>query len=457
MDNLLNDIAEAVIISAGWSPGAYDIVRSLGMAGLLSRIASSQPNDIAFYSRYCTDKLPLPCFSPGNYGEILNRLQRFSVRRKVKPVLFYASDPELWFVWQFRNELAPYYRFLLPPDTLLEHLFNKVKFCELAARFDLPIPTTRTAMNIEDLECIIDSIELPCIVKPAYSQDWIWDTEEQRARFGPYKNALRRFETKEQVLDFCRALPPRSSGFLIQSYIDGRDETIESFHGYFDADSKCLGYFLGRKIRTYPPHTGGSTYVRTVSNPYLAQLSIEYLQRIGFQGIVKIDYKWNREKHEFNILEINPRYNLWELLGAYAGVNLVAIALEDQMGNRAEPAHGSFDNVRLLYFKQDLRSFWSGYRTTREWTLGSYLSSYAGKKYYRVYDPLDPLPFCHSCVNFFKRNALRLLGFKVSHDNPRRIAPVVEGHQAADGLDVRVGDPGVREENKFPAETRQII
>ncbi|HYQ86235.1 MAG TPA: hypothetical protein VES59_03225 [Bacteroidota bacterium] len=418
MQNRSAKSAEALIISAGWSPGAYDIARSLGMAGILSHIASSQPSDIGFYSRYCAGRWMLPCFKPENYGEIVIRLQKLSSGSGEKPVLFYASDPELWFVWRYRHQLEPFYRFLLPPDDLIEKLFNKVLFAEFAREHELPIPRSATLRRLEELQELDGAITFPCIVKPAYSQDWIWDTPEQETRFGSYKKALRRFDSKAQLLDFCGALPEREAGVVIQEYIDGRDESIDSFHGYFDKHSRCLGYFLGRKIRTYPPHTGGSAYVRTIHNETLARLSDEYLRRIGFQGIVKIDYKWDDRTKVFNILEINPRFNLWELLGAYAGVNLASVAYHDQRGESVEWRSSYTDDARLLYAKQDLRAYWTGYRHTGEWTFISYVRSMAAKLHFRVFDPRDPLPFVVSALAFLLRNGLRMLGVKMKVPKP---------------------------------------
>ncbi len=435
-------VPTAVIISKGWPHCAYDIVRSLHIGGIASAVASSRPNDIAFDSRYCNGKLVLPDFESCNYQEILTALQDLSVRCREKPVLYYISDPELWFVWQFRDQLKPFYRFLLPPNNLLEHLFNKALFAKLAAVHDMPIPKTTPVGDVAMLRSIIDTIDVPCILKPAYSQDWIWETEDQLARFGPYKNALRRFDSKKELLEFCGALPLRSSGLVIQSYIDGRDETITSFHGYFDERSRCLGYFLGRKIRTYPPHTGGSVYIQTIHNSELAQLSIEYLQRIRFQGIVKIDYKWNEQAKEFSILEINPRFNLWELLGAYAGVNLSLIAYRHQRGERIDLQNEYCDDARLLFFKQDFRAYLTGYRRTKEWTLVAYLKSLTAKKYYRVYDPGDPMPLFHSATDFIKRNALRLLGQKPARWNPHNMVPRLE----MDNIPLKkVVDPNLQE------------
>lgn len=397
--------AKALVLSAGGSPGAYDIVRALGLAEIPSLVASSQRNDIAFYSRYCRGRLVLPPFEDAYDRDILQTLLSYAARLDGRPVLFYASDAELSFVWRHREALLPSYRFLLPPNGLLECIFNKASFVDFAADQNLPTPASWHVRNPRDLSRALASITFPCIVKPAFSQDWIWDTDEQREQFGPYKKALRRFASAGDLMDFCRALPERSAGFVIQSYIDGRDEVITSFHGYFDEQSRCLGYFVGRKVRTYPPHTGGSTYIQTVDEPALAVSSIRMLTQIGFQGVVKIDYKWDNQEKKYQILEINPRYNLWEVLGAYAGVNLVALAYDHQRGALVHPRAGLAREARLLYLKQDLRAFVTGYRLTGEWSWWSYVKSLVRRKqYFRVFDLHDPSPFLHSVISFFKRN-----------------------------------------------------
>ncbi|MDE3056856.1 MAG: ATP-grasp domain-containing protein [Bacteroidota bacterium] len=432
MQNRRNDyVSTALVISAGESPAAFDIVRTLGLAGIRTAVASSQRDDIAFFSKDCGEKIFLPPFQLSNEEEIVRRLETFASRQKEPPVLYYTSDPELAFLWRYRERLGMCYKFLLPSDQLLEYMFNKVSFCEFARAYRLPIPETAVVKSADDLNVLALLLEYPCIVKPAFTFDWKWDTEEQRVKFGPYKKALRRISSKEQLLDFCHALPQRTTGYLVQSYIEGGDENILSFHGYFDEQSRCLGCFIGRKIRTYPPHTGGSAYIRTIYHPTLAQLSIEYLERVQFKGIVKIDFKWDQRKEEFKIMEINPRYNLWEVLGALAGVNLLYIAYQHQRGREITPQVFYKNDVRLLYFKQDARAFFEGYRATGEWTLRTYFQSLRRKKYYRVFDRKDVRPFFMSLLAFLKRNIGRLLG-RSGHKQPAPWEPrVVTSQQHA--------------------------
>src|SRR5258708_5201083 len=95
--------ANAVVISFSGYADAYDIVRSLGMAGIPSIVASCRAHDIAFYSRHCARRVVLPESERENI--IVDQLKQLSTELGVKPVLFYVSDPELSFVWRYQKAL----------------------------------------------------------------------------------------------------------------------------------------------------------------------------------------------------------------------------------------------------------------------------------------------------------------------------------------------------------------
>jgi len=404
--------APAVIVSGGGWPGAYDIVRALGLAGVRSIVASSQKDDIAFASRHVQDGLRLPPFSPDNDAAILDRLERLGRAQTQRPALFYVGDSELAFVHRHRDQLEPHFRFLLPDPELVVALMNKVRFAALAVEHGLPVPRTLAFADAAEVRRRVDVVPFPCIVKPAYNWDWFWTNPEERERLPSYKHALRRFDSEEALLEFCEALPRRSAGLLIQSYVEGPDDAITTFHGYFDARSRCLGYFLGQEVRTYPPGTGDSVYSRTIHDPELAARSIDYLTRLKIRGIVKIDYKVDARSHVAQLMEIEPHFQFWHLLGAYAGVNLPLLAYQAP-GEAPERGDGDYaDDLHMLHLVKDLRAFWGGYRRTGEWTLSSYLGSHAKRKHYRIFDLTDPRPFVHSTAGFVRRGIGRMTAWR---------------------------------------------
>jgi D-aspartate ligase len=93
-----------------------------------------------------------------------------------------------------------------------------------------------------------------------------------------------------------------------------------------------MGEFTGRKLRTAPRLYGFSTYVEITDDPEVRRLGRSVLERIGFSGVVKIDFKRDARDERLYLLEINPRFNLWHHPGALAGVNLPALVHADLTG-----------------------------------------------------------------------------------------------------------------------------
>jgi len=385
------------------------MVRSLGKGGIRPIVVSRDKHDIAFYSRFCGRKIMLSPDGGIDNKAVLDVLIKLGASLGEKAVLYYSNDTELSFIWKYQEQLSRYYTFVLPPGDLMEQLYDKASFALFASANNLPVPPTLILDGPDQLGSVLDAVSYPCIVKPSYHEDWTWDTPEQEKYFGWYKQALRRIDSESQLREFLGMLPERRNRIVIQRYLDGRDDTITSFHGYFDEKSRCLASFMGRKIRTYPPLTGGSVYIRTILNEELRARSIEDLRRIGHRGIVKVDYKWDTVEKDFKILEINTRYNVWQVLGSYAGINFMSIAFDHQTGRppRAKVPETYPDDIRYLFFKMDLRSWLTGYRKSGDWSFLSYLRSIMHISHYRVLNSADPVPAVVSAIRFFWKNLSR--------------------------------------------------
>lgn len=148
---------------------------------------------------------------------------------------------------------------------------------------------------------------------------------------------------------------------------------------------------------------GDSTCCQTFHDERLMRRTIEYLRRIRFRGIVKVDYKRDGRDGDYKMLEIEPHYQTPHLLGAHAGVNLPAIACRHLHGDSIEVPADYRDNVRLLWFSRDLWTYLSSYRKSKEWTWERYCNSLRGERHYRLFDPEDPMPFFESAVRFAGR------------------------------------------------------
>ncbi|MEK9139101.1 MAG: ATP-grasp domain-containing protein [Bacteroidota bacterium] len=399
----------AVVLTDEGSRGALDLLRSLAYENIEAVVASPDPHDIAGTSRFCKELIELSHYSPDTDEENVQKLKNLAERSNEKPVLFYGDDAEMMFISRKREVLSQCFHFLLPEPELAEKLVDKVQFQKLAESYNLPVPASHLVYSYDELTRISGTLKYPAFVKPAFPGSWTFDTPELVRKYRSYKHALRQFYSAEDMLDYCHDLPLENGGVLVQEFIGGSDREVFSFHGYFDEHSRVLAYFIGRKIRTYPVHHGGSAFIETVDEPTVAKICIEALQKIGFTGVTKVDLKRNPRDGSFQILEVNPRYTLWVSLGAFAGMNLPAIAYHHQRGHKVEPVPPVYHlGYKWLFFKQDLRSFFSGYWRNGEWTPLQYLASLRGKKIYQFFDWRDPMPFFHAGARFWKKNLGRI-------------------------------------------------
>jgi predicted ATP-grasp superfamily ATP-dependent carboligase len=194
----------------------------------------------------------------------------------------------------------------------------------------------------------------------------------------------------------------------VQQYIPGGEDLIYSYHAYVDEHFRPLGEFAGRKLRTYPKHAGVSTYLELVHEPELLRIGREVIDRIGLIGPVKLDFKRAADTGQFHLLEVNPRYTLWNHLGAAAGINLPMIAHADLTGRPVPTASSYRAGVRWLSFGNDLRAFLRDYRP-EGMSVGEWLQSFRAPKVYDIFSWGDPLPFFANALRFSGALSRRLL------------------------------------------------
>jgi predicted ATP-grasp superfamily ATP-dependent carboligase len=164
-------------------------------------------------------------------------------------------------------------------------------------------------------------------------------------------------DTREQLMNRFPRMMAHSPQFLVQQAIPGSDEEIFSYHAYYNEGSRPLGEFVGRKVRTYPPASGISTYLRLVREDSVIDLGRNIADKLQITGVVKMDFKRDPKSSRLFLMEINPRYNLWHYLGAMAGVNLPELAHLDLAGQASTPFDGGYrTDLHWLSFRDDLRS-----------------------------------------------------------------------------------------------------
>lgn len=369
--------------------GDLNMLRCFADTGVKTLVVSRDPEDLTFASRHCRARRTIsdPHAEP---EAALRDLVRIGQMHADKPTLFYGDDAMLRLVSRRRDVLGAHFRFLLPPPEQVEDLVDKTRFARLAAELSLPVPKTLLASDVRDAEDVLRSIKLPCIVKPHWHVGWFQSRAVQLAGAKPFK-ALQA-DTLDELRALLEVVREFSERFVIQELVPGEEDQIYSFHAYVDQRGEVLGHYVGKKIRTYPRRAGTSTYLELVRDPDLEKVGRDVLERLRFRGVVKLDFKRDARDGRFVLLEVNPRFSLWNHLGAACGVNLPLIAHRDLVGEPRERSAGYRTGVRWLSLGSDARSFVRDYRSSGDLGLVGWLRSLRGPKVYDVFAPDDALP-----------------------------------------------------------------
>ncbi len=258
--------------------------------------------------------------APGD-ERIVDDLLAFAHTLPARPVLYPCTDEGLLIASRHRQVLGTRYDMVLADADLIERLVDKGRFNALASDLGLPVPrsTLIRAADPADREV---GLCFPLIVKPA-ARHPRWATVA--------KGKALVIDSPDALCSLRERLRPGGIDLIAQELIPGPETKVESYHAYIDASGRVRGEFAGRKIRTLPRAFGFSTAVEITDAPDVLAAGRTITAALGLTGVAKCDLKRGPDG-ELHLLEINPRFTLWNHPGARAGVNLPALVHSDLTG-----------------------------------------------------------------------------------------------------------------------------
>lgn len=355
--------------------GGLNLIRTLGMAGIQVVVASKDRDEPAFASRYCKGCCILPPFDQGEMA--VNALVRLGDRlaatfgRRVP--LMYGSDEALGFIYSNRERLQRYFLFLASDPEVGEALISKDRFQALGQALGLPLPRSLEWHGRGDGS--VAGTQGPVLVKPKIKIDW-HHSALCRSLFGGGK--ARVFATGAEAASHPIVILYREQ-LVFQEYIPGDESSLWSYHGFADEAGEVIAAFVGRKLRTYPAHTGESSFIETARNDELMAIARDLARRCPLKGAFKMDFKRDERTGAWHLLEINARYNLWHYVGARNGMNLMSVAY-DYLVHGVRPEPRGFDTkYRWLSLGLDYQAF-RELSARGELSLASWLASILGSR-----------------------------------------------------------------------------
>ena len=348
MDNQSD--AAPLVVAGLYLPG-ISLLRSFGRRGIPAVGIDCDPLVLGFRSRYGQKAVcPNPLNQANDWVQFMRDLAKQLGRRAV---LIPTSDRFVPALDAHADELSADYVFAHPSDRLLTKLTSKRDTFRLAAKFGFPIPLTCFPASEEELRAFIATAQFPCLIKPEFSKSWTAvgpDSPVYDKKVVPAGTADELSARYRQVVE----IDPR---VVVQEVIPGPDEFLLYFVCYMNRDQEMLGAFTGRKVRVTPIHFGSASYVQTMYDARLEEQCLAFLSSAGFWGICGIEVKQDERDGQRKLVEINPRYGLWDEIGQYIGVDIGYIAYCDLIGLPVVPAHAFQPHYRWVSLGRDVHAF----------------------------------------------------------------------------------------------------
>ena len=354
------------------------IVRSLGRKNIPVCVVDDEFS-ISRFSRYATYVAPVASLreEERTVDTILEIGDKLGLRGWV---LFPTRDETVAAFARYRPRLAEFFSVPTPEWTTTQWVWDKRNTYRLANQLDIPTPRTFYPSQLADLDKI--DLKFPVAIKPAIKEHFFYATKAK---------AWRANNAAELRALFVRAAAQVEFGeVMIQDLIPG-DGSQQFAYCAFIKDGQALGSMVVRRARQHPPEFGrASTYVETIENRLLEELSLRFLRSIDYYGLVEMEYKWDMRDGQYKLLDVNGRTWGYHTLGEAAGVDFPGMLFADQAGEIVTPCRAQV-GVRWIRLTTDLptaiREIAKGNQS-----LWAYLKSLRNFDTEAVFSREDPLP-----------------------------------------------------------------
>lgn len=318
------------------------IVRSLGRRGVPVVVIDDEFS-VSRYSRYTTRYLRVSNLrdEQKTVDTVLEVGQMLGLEGWV---LYPTMEQTVAAFSRYRPQLTEFFRVPTPNWNTVQWAWDKRNTYRLAQELDIPTPKTWYPKNHGELEQIEDT-DFPLAIKPAIKEHFIYATKAKAWRADTRKELVERFEQATALVGLGET--------MIQELIPGDGRQQFAYCAFFK-EGQAIGSMVAQRRRQHPPEFGrASTFVETIDQPLLEDLSERFLKAINYYGLVELEYKLDPRDGQYKLLDVNARTWGYHSLGQRAGVDFPYLLFADQFEVPLE-ARRAKTGVRWIRLVTDL-------------------------------------------------------------------------------------------------------
>lgn len=362
----------SVLVLAADQKQAVPIVQSLGRRNI--EVACLSPNNTApaFFSRYCSDRIHFPHTSDRDkYAEFLKSL----VRQRKYELLIPCSDYSTVLVSEYRDDIFPYVKALLPSHDLVKMVTSKAALMKFTEAHQISAPKTYFPESASDLEKLASNLTYPLVVKGDVTAGAV------KVRYAQSRSDLAKMYNELRQIDEAP---------MLQEYIDGDDLL---FYGLCNR-GKVTAFYMMKAIRSYPPTGGTPAKAYSVFDAKLKDYAFNIIEKTHWTGVVGFDIKQDRLSKKYYLLDFNPRFGATTSLADRCGVDLPYLLYQLAVEGKEQHVHQYTKGTYRSLFKEDLF-----YAAKKPLSIPKWLVEFLDPRVYYGYEKDDPRPFYRMAKN----------------------------------------------------------
>lgn len=386
------DIKPSVAIFDADAPGALAFARSLGRAGVPTRVFSHRLWPVARFSRYCTSFERCP--DPEDTRAFLPWLKA-KLEAKEIDLVAPTSDLIAYCVAELYDTLDARWRGQSPaPQAVFTTLF-KDRFDAACARAGFHTPKTYYPASVAEAHELAHDITYPAVLKPKTHVAVGWargclveSPDELKAHYQPYAIPDTRRPVSDRYPDLV--LP------LIQEYVPGTLDGLYSVSGLLNESGEAVAVAASRKLAQWPPALGIGIEFEATHNEALIKTGLTVARSVLGSGLFELELIWDERLSQWLAIDLNPRAHGFISFDVARHNDLPLLWYQLATGERIAPTSTAADGVNLRWVHSLPRhvSRWVDLLRgpNRVEQLRALLSSEHQKQVDIVNDPDDPLP-----------------------------------------------------------------
>lgn len=339
-----------ILVTDGNSRAALAITRSLGKAGHTIVVGSTQLNNLAAASKYCTTRICYP--DPDKYADAFIDFLADFISHEGIDALIPVTDITTMTIGGSRSRIPAGCALPFPDIETVRAVADKTAMMALAERLGVDVPQSITVESADDIDPENPGLRYPLVVKPFRSR--------VRTDRGWLHTAVSYAHDPETLETTLRGLDNRIYPVMIQEKIigPGIGVCICAHQG------RLTAAFSHRRLREKPPSGGVSVLRQSAQlDPLGLEFSERMLRELKWHGVAMVEFKQDQRDGRPKLMEINGRFWGSLQLAIDAGIDFPRILIDSlgspperplldyRIGTRTRWLWGDFDALMLRLFK----------------------------------------------------------------------------------------------------------